>query len=71
MKVAQLEPVGGHGGMDYYDFGLCQGLSEAGVDVVLHTCDETVSPQDTVFPCRFDYKNIASSEKFVGGFRYR
>jgi len=58
MKVAQLEPVGGHGGMDYYDFGLCQGLSEAGVDVVLHTCDETVSPQDTVFPCRFDYKNI-------------
>lgn len=53
-----LEPVGGHGGMDYYDFGLCQGLSEAGMDVVLHTCDETASPQDVGFSCRFDYRNI-------------
>lgn len=58
MKVAQLEPVGGHGGMDYYDFGLCQGLSEAGVDVVLHTCDETTSPQGAGFSCRLDYRNI-------------
>jgi len=53
-----LEPVGGHGGMDYYDFGLCQGLSEAGMDVVLHTCDETASPKDAGFSCRFDYRNI-------------
>jgi glycosyltransferase involved in cell wall biosynthesis len=58
MKVAHLEPVGGHGGMDYYDFGLCQGLSEAGVDVVLHTCDETIPPQDAVFSCHFDYRHI-------------
>ena len=35
LKVTMIEPVGGHGGMDYYDFGLCGGLVNAGVDVVL------------------------------------
>lgn len=71
MKVAQLEPVGGHGGMDYYDFGLCQGLSEAGVDVVLHTCDETVPPQGAGFLCCSDYRKIYSkAPPWKRGFYY-
>lgn len=37
LKVAVIEPVGGHGGMDYYDRSLCEGLSEAGADVALYT----------------------------------
>lgn len=38
-KAVVVEPVGGHGGMNYYDAGLCAGLAHAGVEVVLHTCD--------------------------------
>jgi D-inositol-3-phosphate glycosyltransferase len=44
VSVAIVEPVGGHGGMDYYDFGLCAGLIKAGCNVSLYTCDETRSP---------------------------
>lgn len=43
--VAVIEPVGGHGGMDYYDFGLCSGLADVGIKVVLYTCDETRQPE--------------------------
>ncbi|THF74694.1 glycosyltransferase family 4 protein [Cohnella fermenti] len=41
LGVAMIEPVGGHGGMNYYDFGLCQGLAQFDVDVALYTCDKT------------------------------
>lgn len=58
MKVSVIEPVGGHGGMDYYDFGLCGGLAEAGADVVLHTCDETRIPNDGSFEVRHSYSGI-------------
>ncbi len=37
MRIAVVEPVGGHGGMDYYDGGLCDGLANAGLDVTLYT----------------------------------
>jgi len=40
-KVWMIEPVGGHRGMHYYDFALCDELRRAGVDVTLLTCDET------------------------------
>jgi D-inositol-3-phosphate glycosyltransferase len=53
-----IEPVGGHGGMDYYDFGLCRGLAAAGVDVVLHTCNETPIPDSAGFAVRHTYSNI-------------
>ncbi len=39
IMVAIIEPVGSHGGMDYYDSGLCAGLSEKGVFNVWYTCD--------------------------------
>lgn len=41
MKIALIDPVGGHGGMDYYDFGLAQGLANNGVEVFYFTCSET------------------------------
>lgn len=44
ISVAMIEPVGGHGGMDYYDFGLCDGLLKAGCRVSLYTCDKTKQP---------------------------
>ena len=39
--MAIIEPIGGHGGMNYYDFGLCAGLAQAGIAATLYTCDET------------------------------
>ncbi len=37
MKIAMIEPVCAHGGMDYYDFSLCRGLLDAGHEVRLYT----------------------------------
>ncbi len=41
IRVAMIEPVGGHGGMDYYDFALCDGLAANNIEPILFTCDET------------------------------
>jgi D-inositol-3-phosphate glycosyltransferase len=41
IRAAIVEPVGGHGGMNYYDAGLCLGLQRAGVMPRLYTCDAT------------------------------
>ena len=40
-KVAIIEHVGGHGGMDYYDYGLAYGLGANKITVYYHTCNET------------------------------
>ncbi|MEL6445537.1 MAG: glycosyltransferase family 4 protein [Bacteroidota bacterium] len=37
LDVLVVEPVGGHGGMDLYDAGLCGGLRDAGLNVALAT----------------------------------
>lgn len=41
VSVAVIEPIGGHGGMDYYDYGLCLGLGNHNVKCVYYTCDKT------------------------------
>lgn len=41
MKIAIVEPVGGHGGMDYYDYGLAYGLGANDIEVLYYTCDKT------------------------------
>jgi len=56
--VAMIEPVGGHGGMDYYDFGLCSGLAKVGVDVVLYTCDQTEIKSGMPFRVEYTYHHI-------------
>ena len=58
LKVCVIEPVGSHGGMDYYDFGLCDGLSISGVDVVLHTCHSVTKNSNINFEVRDTYKGI-------------
>ena len=49
IRVAVIEPVGGHGGLNYYDFSLCNCLKTAGIDVILDTCDETRFTDKTSF----------------------
>jgi D-inositol-3-phosphate glycosyltransferase len=46
--VAIIEPVGGHGGMNYYDFGLASGVTHSGQQVVLYTSSETIV--DSTYP---------------------
>lgn len=58
IRVAVVEPVGGHGGMDYYDFGLCGGLAKVGVRAVLYTCDETDIPGEAGFELKRWYREI-------------
>lgn len=41
LVVNIIEPVGGHGGMDYYDYGLALGLGNDNVKVNLFTCNST------------------------------
>jgi glycosyltransferase involved in cell wall biosynthesis len=71
IAVAMIEPVGGHGGMDFYDFGLSRGLLAAGCSVSLYTCDETPPPDIPglrFFPV---YKRVfGSGNRWLRAFRY-
>src|SRR5438128_6813807 len=42
ISVALIEPIGGHGGMNFYDYGLSQGLANNNVKVYFFTSDSTV-----------------------------
>lgn len=69
--VALIEPVGGHGGMDYYDLGLCRGLVAAGRQVSWYTCDETVAPEIAGVNFQPVFKGIFGKQnRWIRGFRY-
>lgn len=40
MNISMIEPVSSHGGMNYYDFGLMNGLGKLGCKVTLYTSSE-------------------------------
>jgi glycosyltransferase involved in cell wall biosynthesis len=58
MRVAIIEPIGGHGGMNYYDFELAAGLVAAGAEVTLYTCDITDVPPLLPFKVSRTFKKI-------------
>lgn len=71
--VSIVEPVGGHGGNEFYDFGLCEHLHLLDTDVTLYTCDETTL--DEKYSCSFKvnkvYKKIYGNDnKLIRGIRY-
>lgn len=57
LGVTIIEPVGGFGGMDAYDHGLASGLSEAGVDVTLHTSEMPQTP-DRPYQLALSYAGV-------------
>ncbi len=70
-SVALIEPVGGHGGMDYYDLGLCQGLLNAGWEVGWYTCSQTSEPTLKSVGFYPVYKGIwGKANKFLRAGRY-
>lgn len=58
LKIAIIEPVGGHGGMNYYDFSLAKGISLAGIKTFLYTCDKTHLPKNPSFTVKRTFKKI-------------
>jgi D-inositol-3-phosphate glycosyltransferase len=72
LHIFYVEPIGGHRGMHYYDFGLCPALQSSGVDVTLLTCDET---ENTAIPpslrVEFPFQGIYGDvSKVIRGLRY-
>lgn len=71
MIIAIIEPVGGHGGMNYYDFGLASGLSESECSVILYTSEETETPDYLSFSVKKSFKGIwGQSPKLIRAFQY-
>lgn len=70
-NVAIVEPVGAHGGMNYYDFGLARGLVAAGCNVSLYTCEETVTAPQEGFVLRRTFRGMwGDAPRWLRGFRY-
>lgn len=72
LRVFYVDPVGGHRGMHYYDFELCQALRAIDVDVTLLTCDETRTVAfPASLPIEFPFEGIyGSASKLIRGLRY-
>jgi D-inositol-3-phosphate glycosyltransferase len=73
LRVAMVEPIGGHSGNDFYDFGLCKAVADQGTELSFYTCDETDLDTKFNFPFRTikPFKNIYGKDhKLIRGFRY-
>jgi D-inositol-3-phosphate glycosyltransferase len=71
VNVAVVEPVGGHGGMNFYDFSLCRGIVDAGAAATLFTCDSTVVSGNEGFPVKRPYRGIyGQGRAWVRGLRF-
>jgi glycosyltransferase involved in cell wall biosynthesis len=71
ISAAIIEPVGGHGGAHYYDFGLCRGLLAAGCRVSLYTCDETPDPSIPGLGFHPFYRHIyGQGNRWLRGLRF-
>jgi D-inositol-3-phosphate glycosyltransferase len=64
--VAIIEPVGGHGGMNYYDFGLANGLKQSGVVAILYTSTETITDAQCEVKVKKYFKGVwGNSHKLI------
>lgn len=69
--VSVIDPVGGHGGADYYDFALCRALTAHGIHPTFFTCDETAVSGNEGFPIALTYQAIYGSDPaWRRGFRF-
>lgn len=62
MRVAMIEPVGGHSGMDYYDSGICEGVHLTDIEITLYTCDEVGILASTTFPVKPFFRKIYGTD---------
>ena len=67
-----IEPVGGHGGNEFYDFGLCEALGKY-CDVGFYTCSETILHEKHHLKTKTYkfYRNIyGNTGVFIRGMKY-
>ncbi|WP_345969904.1 glycosyltransferase family 4 protein [Sulfurimonas sp. HSL1-6] len=66
--IAIIEPVGGHGGMDWYDFNMLDSIRmQNGCSALLYTCDATAEHEAV----KHIYKNIyGKTNKLIRGWNY-
>jgi len=57
-KISIIEPIGGHGGMDYYDYGLASGLGSNKIKVDFYTCLDTKARKINNVNTVYVFKNI-------------
>ena len=70
-SIAIIEPVGGHGGMNYYDFGLARGLSASDCKVFVYTSEETIVTEGLPFIVKKTFKGIwGKTPKLLRAFRF-
>ena len=72
-KVAFVEPIGGHRGNEFYDFGLCKATSDAGVELSFYACDETHLDEQFLFsfPTVKSFHRVYGKElKIIRGIRF-
>ena len=70
-RVAMIEPVGGHGGMNYYDYSLAKGLEKLGVEVLWFTCDETMEKSSELVRVLKLFRGIYGTQPaIIRGIRY-
>ena len=71
VEVAVIEPVGGYGGMQFYDFSLCRSIVDAGGQATLYTGDGTQVKGDEGFAVKQVYRGVyGKSRAWLRGLRY-
>ncbi len=64
LKIALIDPVGGKGGMDFYDYGLAQGLASNNCEVFYFTCNQTREIKNNNINTIFFFGEIWNKKKF-------
>jgi D-inositol-3-phosphate glycosyltransferase len=70
IAVGVIEPVGGYGGMDYYDYGLAMGLGANDVEVFFYTSLETTVRNFLNVETRIYFKKMWKRHFFIKVFKY-
>ncbi|MBL0739315.1 glycosyltransferase family 4 protein [Flavobacterium sp. GN10] len=70
LSIGLIEPVGGHGGMDYYDYGLALGLGANDVKVLFYTCNETNERKYENVLTLFYFKRMWNRHFIIKAFKY-
>ncbi|WP_299160579.1 glycosyltransferase family 4 protein [uncultured Eudoraea sp.] len=65
MTISIIDPVGGHGGMDYYDYGLASGLGSNEVVVLYFTCANTKEREYPNVSTQTTFHNIWKFTGFI------
>lgn len=71
VRVALVEPVGSHGGMDYYDSGLAAALTAKGIPTTWYTCNGSVVRGSRHVAMQTTFTNVWGSDPaWKRGLRY-